>query len=246
MPHGAGPDRQAGEAKRTDRWLAFCVHLFTAAGAGCALLALLAAVQAQWVAMFGWLGVALIIDGVDGSFARRFRVAELLPRWSGDVLDLVIDYCTYVFIPAFALLRSGLLPEAAAIPLCLGIVISGALYFADRDMKIGGEYFRGFPALWNGVAFHLFVLKPAPWIGAVVVAVLIALSFAPYPSLHPIRARRLRPLTLAVLSGWALLALYAVMRGLDPGFWPAVALSACGLYLLFAGALIARMDRTAA
>lgn len=246
MPEGAGPDREAGEAKRPDWRLAFCVHLFTAAGAGCALLALLAAVHAHWVAMFVWLGVALVIDGIDGSFARRLQVAQVLPRWSGDVLDLVIDYCTYVFIPAFALLRSGLLPEPATIPLCLGIVISGALYFADRDMKIGGEYFRGFPALWNAVIFHLFVLKPTPWLSATVVAILIVLSFAPYPSLHPIRARTLRPLTLAVLSGWAVLALYAVIRGLDPGSWPALALSACGFYLLFAGALIARMDRTAA
>ena len=237
---GPEPERRA---EGPDWRLAFGVHLFTAAGAGCALFAMLAAARGEWTAMFLWLGVALAIDGADGSFARRLQVAETLPRWSGEVLDLVIDYCTYVFIPAFALLQSGLLPGPLATPLCLGIVISGALYFADRAMKIGADYFRGFPALWNGVAFHLFVLKPPAALAALIVAGLIVLTFAPYASLHPIRAVRWRKLTLAVLAGWAALAVFALIRDLAPGLWPALALWACGFYLLFAGALIARPDR---
>ena len=86
---------------------AFSVHIFTACGAGCALLALIAAVRADWPLMFVWLGIALVIDGVDGTFARRLRIAELLPRWSGDVLDLVVDILTYVFVPAYAIAASG-------------------------------------------------------------------------------------------------------------------------------------------
>src|SRR5579864_7604995 len=89
------------------RTAAFAVHVFTACGAACALLALVAAVSADWPKMFIWLGIALIIDGVDGTFARRLRTAELLPRWSGDVLDLVVDILNYVFVPAYALVVSG-------------------------------------------------------------------------------------------------------------------------------------------
>src|ERR1700728_534442 len=114
------------------RTAAFAVHVFTSCGAACALLALIAAVSADWPRMFVWLGIALIIDGVDGTFARRLRTAELLPRWSGDVLDLVVDILNYVFVPAYALAASGLLPNAAATPLALVIVVTGALYFADR------------------------------------------------------------------------------------------------------------------
>ena len=55
---------------------------------------MLAAARHHWVAMFGWLAVALFIDGIDGTLARRFRVAEVLPRWSGDALDLVVDFTT--------------------------------------------------------------------------------------------------------------------------------------------------------
>src|SRR3984885_11483991 len=143
---------------------AFAVHVFTACGAACALLALIAAGRADWPQMFVWLGVALFIDGVDGTFARRLRVADLLPRWSGEVLDLVVDILNYVFVPAFAVAVSGLLPRALAIPLGILIVVTGSLYFADRLMKTSDYYFRGFPALWNVAVFYLFVLKPAPWL----------------------------------------------------------------------------------
>src|SRR3974377_2353917 len=103
---------------------AFAVHIFTASGAGCALLALLAAVRADWSAMFAWLGIALMIDGIDGSFARYLHVAVLLPRWSGDVLDLVVDILTYVFVPAYAIAASGLMPPKLAIPLGVLIVVT--------------------------------------------------------------------------------------------------------------------------
>src|ERR1700693_3470049 len=137
---------------------AFAVHIFTASGAACALLALIAAVRSDWPQMFVWLGVALLIDGVDGTFARRLHVAAVLPRWSGDVLDLVVDILNYVFVPAYAITASGLLPASVATPLGLIIVVTGSLYFADRAMKTPDYYFRGFPALWNVAAFYLFLL----------------------------------------------------------------------------------------
>ncbi len=157
---------------------AFSVHVLTVCGAACALLALVAAVRAEWTRMFVWLGLALVIDGVDGTFARRLRVAELLPRWSGELLDFVVDFPTYVFVPAYAIAAGGLLPPTATLPLGLIVTVSGALYFADRRMKTPDSYFRGFPALWNVAAFYLFLLKPLPWLGAAAIAVLAAVARA--------------------------------------------------------------------
>ena len=105
-----GPNCAIGKPAPRLTTAAFAVHIFTACGAACALLALIAAVRSDWPQMFVWLGIALFIDGVDGTFARRLRVAEVLPRWSGDVLDLVVDILTYVFVPAYAIAASGLLP----------------------------------------------------------------------------------------------------------------------------------------
>src|SRR6266850_3264640 len=105
-------------------------------GAALGFAALVAATRGEWALMFQCLGVALFVDGVDGTLARRLNVAELLPRWSGDVLDLVVDFVTYVFVPAYAIAAGGLLPETVAVPAGMVVVITGALYFADREMKI--------------------------------------------------------------------------------------------------------------
>ena len=216
---------------------AFAVHVFTACGAACALLALIAAGRADWPQMFVWLGVALFIDGVDGTFARRLRVADLLPRWSGEVLDLVVDILNYVFVPAFAVAVSGLLPQALAIPLGILIVVTGSLYFADRRMKTSDYYFRGFPALWNVAVFYLFVLKPAPWLGAALIATLAALTFVPFHVVHPVRISHLRALTGGALVLWTLLAIVAVARNLEPGFWPLAGLCLLAIYFIGVGFL---------
>ena len=214
---------------------AFAVHVFTACGAGCALLALTAAVNGQWAVMFVWLGIALGIDGVDGTFARRLQVAKLLPRWSGDVLDLVVDILNYVFVPAYALAASGLLPKPAAVPLGLLIVVSGALYFADRLMKTSDYYFRGFPALWNVAAFYLFILKPEPWAGAAVIVVLAVLTFVPFHVVHPLRIAHWRGVTTVALAAWAVLALAAVAQDLNPPLWIGAALCALAIYFVAIG-----------
>jgi phosphatidylcholine synthase len=214
---------------------AFAVHIFTATGAALALAAMLAAVRGQWGLMFLCLGVALIVDGVDGTIARRVRVAEVLPRWSGDLLDLVVDFVTYVFVPAFAIAAGGLLPEPLGLPAGAVVVTTGALYFADRQMKTGDNYFRGFPALWNAAAFYLFVLKPAPWLAAAAVAVLAVLTFVPFKFVHPFRVARLRALTIAMVGVWACLAVLAVLRDLDAGPWVAGGLVAVGAYFLGVG-----------
>jgi phosphatidylcholine synthase len=227
---------------------AFAVHVFTASGAALALGALIYAVRAEWAAMFVCLGIALIVDGVDGTFARAFRVAELLPRWSGDVLDLVVDFTTYVFVPAYALSVSGLLPEPLALAAAMLIVITGALYFADHEMKTADHYFRGFPALWNAAAFYLFLLRPTPWIAAAAIMVLAVLTFVPFKFVHPLRVRRLRGLNIAALIVWSGLALVAIVRDLEPGPWIAAALVAIGLYFLAIGLLdqMGNHDRTSA
>jgi phosphatidylcholine synthase len=220
---------------------AFAVHVFTACGAACALLALVAAVRNQWPIMFAWLGLALVIDGVDGALARRLHVAKLLPRWSGDVLDLVVDILNYVFVPAYALAASGLLPEHFAVALGILVVVTGSLYFADGLMKTSDYYFRGFPALWNIAAFYLFILKPVPWISAAAIVVLSALTFVPFHVIHPVRIVHLRAINTVALVVWAILAILAIAQNLDPASWTVAAL--CLLALYFAGIGFLRRHR---
>jgi phosphatidylcholine synthase len=214
---------------------AFSVHVLTAAGAALALVALLAAVRGAWEVMFLCLGLALIVDGVDGTIARALKVTELLPRWSGDVLDLVVDFVTYVFVPAYAIAAGGLLPPWLGAPAGIVIVMTGAIYFADRRMKTADNYFRGFPTLWNVVAFYLFVLKPTPWLAAGLVALLAVLTFMPFKFLHPFRVARLRIVSMGAVILWSLLAAYALVRSLEPGAWVAGGLVVLALYFLGVG-----------
>ena len=222
---------------RFDHVRAFAVHIFTACGAALALLALIFATGGHWTAMFFCLGMALVVDGVDGPLAREFKVVEVLPRWSGETLDLIVDFTTYVFVPAYAIAASGLLPQVLAIPSGVVVVITGALYFADRQMKTPDNYFRGFPALWNLAAFYLYLLAPPPWLAAVMIAALAALSFTPIKFLHPLRVRHWRVLNIALLAAWAALAFLAVINDLAPGpyvTWPLVAIA---IYFFGAGLL---------
>lgn len=168
---------------------AWLVHAFTASGVVLALLALIAVEQQRWTLALAWLALSGIVDGVDGSLARWARVKERLPRIDGDTLDLVIDYLNYVFVPALFIWRAELVPPSLAPWLAAAILASSLYVFARTDMKTDDGYFRGFPALWSVVAFYLFVLQPGAGIGAAVVLLLVAMTFAPIHFVHPFRVR---------------------------------------------------------
>src|SRR4030081_3236978 len=229
---------ESSSASPASRAAAFSVHIFTALGAGIALIALLEAVREHWAAMFGWLGAALVVDALDGPVARRLNVARLQPNWSGDVLDLVVDFVTYVFVPAYAITASGLLLPLAAPLLGAGIVVSGALYFADRRMKAADNHFRGFPALWNAAAFYLFLLHLPTALSSLAVAVLIVLTFVPVHVVHPMRVVRLRGLTLSLIAVWAVLAIYVLTRDFDVGAGVTTALCTIAGYIVASDAVI--------
>ena len=220
------------------RAAAFCVHIFTALGAGIALMALLEAVREHWAAMFWWLAIALVIDGIDGPIARRLDVVRLQPNWSGEVLDLVVDFVTYVFVPAYAITASGLLLPLAAPLLGAGIAVSGALYFADRRMKAEDNHFRGFPGLWNIAAFYLFLLHLPPILSSLGIAVLIALTFAPFHVIHPVRVVRLRWLTLLLTGAGGVLAAIALVNDFHVSVAVTAALCLIAVYVVASDAAI--------
>jgi phosphatidylcholine synthase len=231
-------DQDSTSVSQRMRAAAFSVHIFTAMGAGVALIAMLEAVREHWAAMFAWLGAALVIDALDGPMARRFDVVRVQPNWSGEVLDLVVDFVTYVFVPAYAITASGLLLPVAAPVLGAGIVVSSALYFADRRMKTEDNHFRGFPALWNAAAFYLFLLHLPPALASLAVAALIVLTFVPFNVVHPVRVARLRGLTLSLLGIWAVLGIIVLANNFDVGAPITVGLCAIAVYIVGSDAAI--------
>lgn len=206
------------------------VHAFTASGIVCALFAMLAVIDRSWSVMFGWLGIALVIDGVDGTFARMFDVKRRLPRFSGEQLDLVVDYVTYVFIPAVALHRSGLLPGYAGLGLVALILLSSLYHFSDTASKTEDHCFVGFPAIWNIVAFYLFAFAFPTWLCTLVVLVCTGMTFVPMRWVHPLRVERLRALTIVLMGGWCLAAGTVVWSGLAVAWWSGAVLFIVAVY----------------
>jgi len=210
----------------------FLVHVLTASGGAVALLALYAAIERDFPATFGWLGLAMFIDGVDGSLARAARVTETAASIDGVILDLVIDFLSYVVTPVVALWRGDLMPISLAFWSGLIVTIASALYFADTRMKTADNWFRGFPALWNVLVFYLFVFR-LPWpISAAVILIGVVCMFAPIVYVHTLRVVRMRALTLTVTVAWCALAGVAVWQRLDADLWVKLGLAATAVYFL--------------
>ena len=214
---------------------AMMVHLLTATGAVFAMLAMLAAVSGKWDVMFLWLVVAFAVDGLDGPLARRYDVKTHAPVIDGVLMDLIIDYLTYVFIPAFALFHSDLLPGWTGWVAIIVITFTSVLYFADTRMKTADKSFSGFPGCWNMVVLVLFALKPGFWTILAVVALLAVAMFLPLKFVHPVRTERWRRLSLVVFAVWSVLAGWAIWRHFAPPGWVAGGLLLTSLYLLFVG-----------
>jgi phosphatidylcholine synthase len=219
----------------TPRLKALFVHLLTATGAVLSMLAMLAAVQEQWSLMFLWLVVALVVDGIDGPLARRYDVKRNWPTYDGVLLDLIIDYLTYVFIPAYALFKSGVLPGWTGWIAIIVITYGSVIYFVDTRMKTKDNSFAGFPACWNMVVLVLFAVQPNFWIVLGIVVALAATMFTNLKFIHPVRTERWRVLSLPVALAWTGFAAWAAVGNFHPGSWAHWGLAITSLYLLLAG-----------
>ena len=217
------------------RTKALMVHLLTATGSILSMLAMLAAVEGKWSMMFLWLVVALIVDGIDGPLARRYDTVNNWPTYDGVLMDLIVDYLTYVFIPAYALYTKGMLPGWFGLGAILVIIYGSVIYFSDTRMKTKDKSFAGFPACWNMVILVLFAVEP-PQI--VVLAVVIALTVAMFLNLkfiHPTRTPRWYPLNLSMAILWLICAANAAWLDFNEGMLSHWGLILSSLYLTFAG-----------
>ncbi len=195
------------------------VHVLTGLGAVCALFAVEAVMAGAWPRVFLWLGIAFLIDGIDGPIARAVDVKQNLPRFSGERIDLIIDYLTYVFVPVLVLLAAGRLPETMGYALAGLILLSSLFHFSDVESKSNDLAFVGFPAIWNILAFYVFALDIGPWLTVVMILLCTMATFFPLHWLHPIRVRFFRPATLLLTALWSVAALMTVLNDFPAEAW---------------------------
>lgn len=209
------------EASRAERRpvrvaMAWAVHGLTASGCVAGLLALVAIGDAAWVRAFVWMGVAVFIDGIDGTLARRCQVGVMTPSFDGALLDNLADYLNYVVVPALFVHESAIMPPGWGWMMPAAMLVASGYQFCQRDAKTADHYFKGFPSYWNVVAFYLFFLGLPPWANVGIVAILVAGVFVPIRYLYPSRTAVLRRTTLMLSVCWGVLIAVVLAQYPEP------------------------------
>jgi phosphatidylcholine synthase len=211
-----GEGHPASPVSGARRLAAWGVHLFTACGAVAGLLAVIAIMQEKWVVCFAWLMVAAAIDSLDGYLARLARVKDVLPGFDGALLDNIIDYFTFVMVPALIFFEAGLLPHRLALAGAVLAVLASSYQFCQADAKTGDHFFKGFPSYWNVVALYLFLFDFNPWLNLAIIVALALLVFVPIKYVYPSRTPRYRRLTVALAGVWGALLIFALVQYPEP------------------------------
>jgi phosphatidylcholine synthase len=188
-------------------FLAWLVHAYTASGILLAFLAARAVIDVNYRAAFFWLWLQVVIDATDGFLARRARVAERIPWFDGGKLDDIVDYLTYVFVPALCVWRAVLVPDEWTVPVAGAILLASGYGFSRRDAKTADHFFTGFPSYWNVVVFYLIVAGFSSSVNAVVLLVFVGLVFVPIRYVYPSRTPVLRIFSNVFGSIWSALML---------------------------------------
>ena len=196
---------------RADHLKAWAVHAFTGSAVIWACCAMLALMRQEYLQMWGWLAISLIVDGLDGTFARRYRVKEVVPWFDSSSLDLIVDYLTWTFIPAIFMSQN--LSFAPGVPgkgidlivtavLMVAVCASSMFCYCNKKAKSSDNYFVGFPAAWNIVILYLYLVDMSWWFNLTIVVLFIVLTLSPLTFCHPFRVERLRWLNILSVVVW--------------------------------------------
>ena len=198
------------------------VHILTASGAVLAFIGVRAAFLQRERDAFLAMLAASIIDGVDGILARRARVREVLPSVDGALLDNIVDYLTFVFLPMVLIVETGGLPAGLELAVVALVLMSSTFGFAASDAKTADHFFTGFPSYWNVVVLYLYVFDTSPAFNTAILIVLSALVFVRVKYVYPTRTPRLRSLTLTLAWAWALALALLIWLLPAPPRWLAI------------------------
>jgi len=196
---------------RVARALAWAVHGYTACGALLAFAMTIAVINARYRVAFLLMVAATVVDATDGALARMARVKDATPAFDGARLDDIVDYLTFVFVPALLLFQAGLLPSQWDGVVAGAMLLSSAYGFAAADAKTDDHFFTGFPSYWNIAALYLFAARLPAIVNAIVLLVLSALVFVRIRYIYPSRTPVLRGLTIALCVIWGLMVLQMVL-----------------------------------
>nr|WP_234925292.1 CDP-alcohol phosphatidyltransferase family protein [Borreliella valaisiana] len=178
--------------------LAWLVHIFTASGLIVGLYSIISIINGNYSLLLKLTIIGLIIDGIDGTMARKLRVKELIPKIDGTLLDNITDYINYTFIPVIFFYLGEFIEEKYKVAICIGILLSSAYQFSRTDAKTNDDYFRGFPSLWNVFVILNIIFKIEQTTNLIMISICIITSFIPMKFIYPSKTKELRKITLPI------------------------------------------------
>jgi phosphatidylcholine synthase len=181
-----------------------------------AFLGLAAAARGEARVSFLWMLLATVVDSTDGVFARRAEVRVHAPVVDGGKLDDIVDYLTFVFLPAWLVYHFRMVPDGWGLPVASAMLLSSAFGFSANDAKTADHFFTGFPSYWNIVVFYLYALRTGPVVNTVVLLALAAMVFVRLKYIYPSRTPAWRTVTLVLGAVWGAIVAVCVWMVPDP------------------------------
>jgi phosphatidylcholine synthase len=191
--------------------LAYGVHLFTATGAVWGFLGLLAIFEHNWRMMIIYMIVAMLVDGFDGMLARWADVKKYAKAIDGALLDNILDYLTYVVVPALFLVEADVLPESVRLLAACSILLTSAYQFTQSDAKTDDHHFKGFPSYWNVVALYMLLMNLPQWLNFGFLMLFNVMVFIPIKYIYPSRNSYLRQLTLGLTYLYGVIGIWGLL-----------------------------------
>ena len=177
------------------------VHFLTGSGIIFSFMALVSVIEGYKLQTFIFLGVALIIDIIDGSLARKYKSEIIFPNIDGKTLDTIIDYINYIFIPCIMLYKFDYLPLNFIIVIPIVILCISLYSYVNVKLIDTSFSYIGFPSIWNVIVLYLEILSFDKFINLLIILFLIFLKFAPFKVIHPMRFPKFKKTNIALLFG---------------------------------------------
>ena len=185
-----------------EKIIALFVHFLTGFGALAGFFALISVINNNQSTTFLWLGLAFLIDSIDGTLARKFNVKKNFPNIDGKMLDSIIDFFNYVIVPAIIIYWFKLVPDNFLILIPSILILVSIYSYVNLNVMTKDHYYNGFPAIWNIVVLYFYLFGTNQITNLIILVLLLMLKFSPLKCIHPLRVKKLRIISIFFTIVW--------------------------------------------
>ena len=196
---------------KQEKFLGILIHLFTGFGIVAGFFALIAVMNNNQKEAFLWLGLAFLIDSVDGTLARKFNVKKNLPNIDGKMLDSIIDFFNYVIIPSIMIYWFRYVPDQFVLLIPAILIFISIYSYVNLNILTDDNYYNGFPAIWNVIVLYFYIFGTSQNVNLIFLILLILLKFSPLKCIHPLRVKKFKNLSIFFTIIWFITSILLIV-----------------------------------